>query len=460
MGEASFALVLAVAWAGGAAIAFLDGRRRGVGEGAALVLAAVLALDLALLARLAHGGTLELVTGGWPAGIGIRLRADALAMLFASASQLVLLAVLVHELLGGVRHRTFPALLLFLSAGMHGLFLTGDAFNFYVFFELSMVSSFALASYGRHPAEVRATFVFVVVNLIGSVVFLAAVAALYHATGTLDLAALADESRRGERSLLLFGVLLFTAFLLKLGLFPFHYWVAVVYRDTRPAVAAALAGALANVGSYGILRFGAEALRPELESARGALLALGAVSALYGTLLALRRRIGAEIVAYASVAHAGYLLLALGIGGSAGKAALVLLVLSGSLDKATLFLTLDLPGASGRFAALAGGLSLAGLPLTLGFLGKLELLRAALGHARAGVLVPVLLAAGALGSVLVFRSWHRLPGGHRRSERGTPGGARGAVAVALAGGLVALTACGGPLRALIETAVRPLLVAR
>jgi multicomponent Na+:H+ antiporter subunit D len=451
-----FLLPLVLCWAAGACFGFLDGRRQGVGVAAAVALAAFLELDLWVLVRVSGGETLELVTGGWPAGLGIRLRADLLAALFASVSTLVLLAVLVHELLEDVHHRAFPALLLFLATGLHGLFFTGDAFNFYVFFELSMVSSFALASYGRERAELRATFTFVVVNLIGSVVFLAAVASLYHATGSLDLRDIASDSRRGEQSLLLFGTLLFTAFLLKLGLFPFHYWVPVVYRDTRPAIAAALAGALANIGSYGIVRFGAAALRPELDSARWALLALGAVSALYGMLVALHRSVAGEIVAYASVAHAGYLLLALGIGGPDGNAALVLLVLSGSLDKSALFLTLDLPGGGGRFAAFAGAASLAGIPLTLGFLGKLELLRAALSHELAAVLVPVLVTASALSIAVVFRAWHLLPGGYAGGAHAPRRTLRSAAALSLAAALIVLALGAGPLRALVGIAVEPL----
>ena len=448
---------LIASWCAGVAFAFLDGRRRKVAVSAAVVLAGVLVLDLRVLAILADGGTREVVTGGWPAGVGIRLHADLVAALFASVSTLVLAAVLVHEALEGVRDRAFPSLLLLLSAGLHGLFFTGDAFNFYVFFEVSMMSAFGLASYAHERAELRATFVFVVVNLVGSVVFLAAVAALYLVTGSLDLFAIASEPR-GEGSLRLVAVLLFTAFLLKLGLFPFHHWVAVVYRDTRPAVAAALAGALANIGSYGIVRFGSAALLPELESARAALLVLGAASALYGTLLALHRSVPGEIVAYATIAHAGYLLLALGIGGAEGKAALLLLVLSGSLDKATLFLALDLPGRGGRFAAFAGGASLAGVPLTLGFFGKLELLRAALGHERAVALVPVLLVAGALSIAVVFRAWHVLPGGYDRAAERRVGGE--SVAVALGVALVALGIAGGPLRDLVLTAVTPLGEAR
>src|SRR5690606_82371 len=124
-------------------------------------------------------------------GIGIRLRVDAASALFATVTTLVLFGVLAHEILEGIRARVFPALLLFLCVGLHGVFFTGDAFNFYVFFEVSMVSAFALASYGHGGAALRATWVFVVVNLLGTVMLLGGVTALYHVSGTLDLQAIA-----------------------------------------------------------------------------------------------------------------------------------------------------------------------------------------------------------------------------------------------------------------------------
>ena len=80
----------------------------------------------------------------------------------------------------GVRWRTFPALVLLVAAGLNGLFLTGDAFNFYVFFEISMTASFVLTGYREEDYQVRAAFLFAVVNLLGSVVFLIGIAALYY----------------------------------------------------------------------------------------------------------------------------------------------------------------------------------------------------------------------------------------------------------------------------------------
>ncbi|WP_301336577.1 proton-conducting transporter transmembrane domain-containing protein, partial [Mycobacterium asiaticum] len=116
------------------------------------------------------------MTGGWPAGIGIVLRADALGGVFALVSLVVLIAALANEAVRGAHTRTFPGLVVLLAAGLNGLFLTGDVFNFYVFFEIAMTASYALTTYGQRPRQLRAALIFASVNLLGSFVFLLSVA--------------------------------------------------------------------------------------------------------------------------------------------------------------------------------------------------------------------------------------------------------------------------------------------
>src|SRR3712207_9095062 len=92
----------------------------------------------------------------------------------------------------------------------------------------------------------------------------------------------------------LIAVGFFAAFSVKLGLFPFHFWLPTVYAGARPAVAAILSGGLANIGAYGLLRFGAELLSRELQLASAALVAIGCASILYGGLLAVSRQTATE----------------------------------------------------------------------------------------------------------------------------------------------------------------------
>ncbi len=416
----SFLTPLAIAWVAAVAVLALDGRKTQVACLALLALALVFVLDAGLLLRTQSGLVLEDVTGRWSAGIGIQMRIDAASALFATLSAAVLVIVLAHEMLEGIHSRAFPALVLFLCVGLHGVFFTADAFNFYVFFELSMVSAFAFASYGHGAARLRATWVFIVVNLIGSVMLLAGVTSLYHVSGTLNLEGMAVRVlREGGMPLLLPAALVFAAFSLKLGLFPFHYWVPPVYRDTRPAVAAIFTGALATIGSYGLLRLGFGIFAPELEGARTLLVLLGAGSALYGSVLAFHRRVAAETFAYVSIAHAGLLMLAIGVGGTKGISAALWLMIAGALDKALLFLALDVPAAKGRLLSGIGATSSSGIPLSVGFIGKLALLQAAVVEGAIGVAIVIVLAtAFSIGGL--FRQFWSTPeaepreGGHTR----------------------------------------------
>ena len=179
-------------------------------------------------------GPVEATTGDWPAGVGITLRADALGVLFAVLSSLALLAATVHEVLDGVRERVFPGLVVLLAAGLTGVFVTGDLFNFYVFFELSMTAAYVLATYGGTRRELGAALVFTTVNLLGTFVFLLSVAGVYHVTGTLDMAPIAARMADVEpNAAILIAVGFFVAFSVKLGLFPFHFWLPTVYTGAR-----------------------------------------------------------------------------------------------------------------------------------------------------------------------------------------------------------------------------------
>ncbi len=153
-------LPMGIAWFTAVIMALLDGSKRWVGWLAVAGMAAQFAATLWLTVTVLASGPQELVAGGWPPGVGITLRADALGVTFAALSMGVLLVALLYEVIGGVHTAIFPAVVLFMAAGLTGLFLTGDAFNMYVFFEVSMTASFVLASQGKEPHEVheRASF--------------------------------------------------------------------------------------------------------------------------------------------------------------------------------------------------------------------------------------------------------------------------------------------------------------
>lgn len=426
---------LLICWLSGVVLIFLDGRRAGVCVAASVVLAGIAVGDAVVLARVLADGPYQVVTGHWPVGVGIRLRVDEASALFATIAAAVLACALTHEWLAEQRASRLPALVMLLAAGLHGAFFTGDMFTFYVFFELSIVSSFALAVHGYGPGHARGAFVYMVISMIGSLLLLVGVGALYRAAGTLDMFEMARRLAGHPRPALVAATLLFSALALKLGLFPMHFWVPVVYARARPAVAAALAGALGTLAAYGLLRFGYAVLPEARITASTALITLGALGAGYGGVLALRRRAPGETVAYAAVAHAGYIVLALGLGGPSGAAAIVLLAVSGALDKALAFCSLEAVGANRRSLGIIAAASLSGLPLTVGFLGKVQLVRAAVasdhGPLAVAVTAGVAILGFAYGPRFAFALTDTNPAGPRRLRRN-------AAAIALAAGVIAL----------------------
>jgi multicomponent Na+:H+ antiporter subunit D len=392
----ALSLALVIPWAAGAVLVLLDGRRRSVGWLAVAALVANLAALAVLALHVLPGSSVEATTGDWPRAVGITLRADALGVLFALLSSLALLAATVHELLEGVRERAFPGLVVLLATGLTGVFLTGDIFNFYVFFELSMTAGYILATYGGTRRELGAALVFTAVNLLGTFVFLLSVAGLYHVTGTLDMGRIAVRAADVDpNAAILIAVGFFVAFGVKLGLFPFHFWLPTVYTGARPAVAVILSGGLANIGAYGLLRFGGELLPDELALAGTALIVIGCASIVYGGVLAISRRTSSEMLAYSAIGQVGYVLAAIGVGGQVGFAAAIAYTVVNALNKTLLFLTVQMRGAIVGAVFALGALSIAGVPPAAGFVGKLELFRAAADE-------PAVLVLFFLGSALSF----------------------------------------------------------
>lgn len=400
-------LPLGILWFGAVIVAMLDGTRRRNAVLSIVILASALVSTLVLGADVYRNGTQEMVVGGWEQGVGISIRIDTLGIIFAVLSQAVLLAALVFETANGIKARIFPALVLFMGLGLTGVFFTGDAFNFYVFFEIAMISAYVLASYGETPRQFRSAFIFIVVNLLGSMLFLISIAALYHTTGRLDMVGIkAQVPLVAESPIVLISATIFVAFGVKLGLFPFHFWLPAVYTGTRASVVAILSGALANIGSYGLIRFGADVLPRELEFGAPVLLILGAVSIVYGGVQSISRHSANEVLAYSSIGQVGYIMVALAIGGEAGVFAAILYTVINGLNKALLFLAVSMRGWLVGTAFAIGAFSVAGVPPAAGFLGKLVLFQAAIEDGSWAIVVLVLLGGG-LSFLYMFQLYRR-----------------------------------------------------
>lgn len=402
--------------------------RRALSVGAVL---AELGLALVLLGVVSDGQIRVYALGDWPAPYGIVLVADRLSAWLLVTTGLLAFFALLYALRGiDASGRHFHVLFQLQLFGLAGAFLTGDLFNLFVFFEVLLLASYGLLLHGGGRLRTRAGLHYVVLNLTGSTLFLFAVGALYGVLGTLNMAdlarAVAVTPAENVGVVRAAGLLLFGVFALKAALLPLHLWLPAAYANTSAPVAALFA-IMTKVGAYSILRidtliFG-QAAGPLAGLLDPWLLPTGLVTLAAGTLGAVgSRRLGTQ-VAYLVVASAGTLVTAFGLANPEGIAAGLYYLPHTTLAAAAAFLLTDAiarrrgelgdrldPGPTLPEIRLVGGLffiaavALAGLPPLAGFLGKLLLLRAALGQAALPWVYAVVLGAGLLALIALARS--------------------------------------------------------
>jgi multicomponent K+:H+ antiporter subunit D len=388
-----------------ALLMLLVGGRLSVQRGLALGSAVLTLIVAAQLLLAADTGTVTVYKlGNWPAPFGIVLVVDRLSALMVMLTAVLALPALLMAIGGndaGGKH--FHPLFQLQITGLMGAFLTGDLFNLFVFFEILLLASYALLMHGPSPAEparVRASLIYVVLNLLGSSLFLIALALLYGTLGTLNLADLAQRlplTPAADASLVRTMLALFAAvFLLKAAILPMALWLPHVYAGA-PAATAALFVIMTKVGIVMLLRlsvigFGDTSLAQGLLMPWLPVLALATIA--LGTLGALAATRLVEITTQLVLISAGTLTFALAFGNVRSTAALLYYLPQSTLLCAGLFLLaahvearrpgfddrlIRGPSAHGRGwlapAYLVLAVGLAGLPPLSGFIGKLMLLQ-------------------------------------------------------------------------------------
>jgi len=393
---------------------------------------AQLTVAAVLFTTAANGLILSYAIGDWPAPFGITLVLDRLSSLMLLLTALLALFALLHAL-GGVdgRGAGFHALFQFQLLGLNGAFLTGDLFNLFVFFEILLIASYTLLLHGGGASRTRAGLHYVVLNLVGSSLFLVAVGVLYGVLGTLNMADLAarlavvpaTDATLVESA----GLLLLVVFGLKAALVPLHFWLVPAYSSATAPVAALFA-IMTKVGVYAIVRvytlmFGAALVGPWLLWGALVTLTLAAIGVLAS------RELRAQI-AWLVVFSVGTLLAGVSQFTGMGISGALYYLVHTTLVSGGLFLLADLIGAqrregthltSGEYPAarrwlavlfLVGAIAAAGLPPTSGFIGKALVLQAGLESSEvtllwASILVgsfAVLLALSRAGSVIFWKS--------------------------------------------------------
>ncbi|HEX5018834.1 MAG TPA: Na+/H+ antiporter subunit D [Actinomycetes bacterium] len=396
------------------------------------VLTIVVVIAALLVYEADRNGPQTVWVGAWPEPLGISLVADRLSSLMLLVSAVVTLAVLVYSIGQGmtsdgrdtpvsIYHPTF----LVLSAGVANAFLAGDLFNLFVSFEILLFASYVLLTLGGTSARIRAGTIYVVVNMLSSMLFLISVAAVYAATGTVNLAQLSLRlGELPEAVSLVLQLMLLTTFCIKAAVFPLSLWLPDSYPTAPAPVTAVFAGLLTKVGVYAILR--AQSLLFPDSPLTDLLLVAAMLTMLVGVLGAIAQSDIKRMLSFTLVSHIGYMIFGVGLATIEGYSGAIVYVVHHITIQAALFLVVGLVERRGGSTSLLklGGLArlspllavlffvpamnLAGIPPMSGFLGKVGLVDA--GIQVATPLAYVLVASSVLTSLLtlyaVAKTWN------------------------------------------------------
>jgi multicomponent Na+:H+ antiporter subunit D len=408
-------------------------RRRSLAFGVALAASwAAFAIAVALWLQVADAGTISYAIGNWPPPWGIEYRVDALSafvlVLVAGIAALVLpySRASIEAEVPREQQYLFYTMFVLCLAGLLGITITGDAFNIFVFLEISSLATYVLIALGRDRRALVASYQYLIMGTIGATFIVIGIGLLYLMTGTLNLA---DMGRRLAAVQHTRPVLTALAFLtvgisLKLALFPLHQWLPNAYAYAPSAVSALLAATATKVAVYVLLRFyfsvfGESAVFAELPM-QEVMLLLALAGMFVASTIAIFQTDLKRLFAYSSVGQIGYIILGLSFNSAAGLTATIVHLFNHGVTKGAIFLLLGsvtmVVGGTGlarvqglgrrmpltSFGIVLCGLSLIGVPGTAGFVSKWYLILAALEQGQ-WWLVFLIVASSLLALAYVWR---------------------------------------------------------
>lgn len=371
---------------------------------------ACLAIAIALALRVAASGTISYAMGSWEPPWGIEYRVDALNVFVLVLVSLVgaIVAPYARQSVATEiepdRQYLLYAMYCLCLAGLLGMAITGDAFNLFVFLEVSSLSMYVMIALGPQRKALVASYQYLLMGTVGATFYVIGVGLLYLMTGTLNLADMAERLRAVEE---LRPVLAGLAFItvgmgLKLALFPLHQWLPNAYAYSPSMVSAFVAATGTKVAVYVLLRFYFTVFDPaplfERLPTREVFIALSVAAMVTASFVALFERDVKRLFAYSSVAQVGYITLGIGVENQASLTGSIAHLLNHGVTKGAIFLLLgcvalrsgavsytveSLAGLARRmpltaFGLVIAGLSLIGIPGTAGFITKWYLIVGAL----------------------------------------------------------------------------------
>lgn len=392
-----------------------------------LASAAAFGVSLALLWSVLNHGPIDYALGGWPPPVGIAFRIDAVnafvLMIVAGMSTVTLLyaRASVEAEIARANHPLFYTSFLLCLTGLLGITITGDAFNFFVFLEISSLSTYTLVAMGaaRDRRALTAAFNYLVMGTIGATFFLIGIGFLYILTGTLNMSDLAVRlAGQGDTTAVPVAFAFVTVGLgLKAAMMPLHAWLPNAYAYAPSAVTAFLAATATKTAIYGLMRFlftvfGFE-FRFEAELLPFLIMPLAIFAMFAASAVAVWQQDLKRLLAWSSIAQLGYMLLGISLAqqSEAGLVAAIVHLFNHALMKSAAFMAAgaflyrtgsvtiaglagigrQMPWTMGAF--VIGGLSLIGVPGTVGFVSKWYLIRAAIEAGLWPVAILVVLSS-------------------------------------------------------------------
>lgn len=372
--------------------------------------------------------------GNWFAPIGIEYRVDRLsgflhlvvgvlaALIVPYARKQVEREIPVHK------RSMFYAIFLLCLAGLQGMIATHDAFNLYVFLEISSLATYTLIAMGKDRRALSSSFQYLILGTVGATFILIGIGLIYMMTGTLNMSDLHMRllELHHTRAVQAAFAFIMVGVSMKIALFPLHMWLPNAYAYAPNAVTAFLAGTATKVSIYAMLRFMFSVFGYEFSFTQmptGNVLILLAIPAiLIGSLVAIYQPNLKRMLAYSSIAQVGYIALGIGLATVDGLTAALTHVANHALAKAALFMVLgavayrlyeqkiervrlaDIAGLSKAMpvtclAFVFAGLALMGVPLSGGFISKWMLIDAVM-DARFGWIGVIVVIAGSLLAIL------------------------------------------------------------
>jgi len=395
---------------------------------------ATLAVSVGLIVALGDGGAISYELGGWPPPWGIEFRIDslnALMLILVSGINAVVITAArasVAREIAETKHPYFYTAWMLCVTGLLGIAATGDAFNLFVFLEISSLATYILVASGSDRRALVAAFKYLIVGSLGATFFLIGVGLLYLVTGSLNLADIAERLPEigYTRPVLAAAGFITVGLALKFALFPMHLWLPNAYTYAPSMASALLAATSTKISIYALLRFEFLLFQPNLE-VQGMqftlfLLPLAVLAFLVGSIAAIYQSDLKRLLAYSSVAQIGYIVFGVTMLSEPGLTGGIVHLFNHAVTKGALFLAVaalvfrygssrlaDLAGCAREMpwtmgAFVIGGLSLIGVPGTAGFISKVYFITAALEHGLGGMaLTALLLISSLLAVVYIWR---------------------------------------------------------